>query len=79
MSRCRYAEGVNGQSKKLENHALDLVLHYLYYNFTRIHETLKITPAMAAGVTPHLYDWVVYQVKFFRVFLPFIRGPEIST
>ena len=41
-----------------------IALHYLYYNFCRIHQSLRITPAMAAGVTDHLYNlgWIVEQV-----------------
>jgi len=40
----------NAFSKKVENHAHAVALHMLYYNFVRIHKTLKVTPAMAAGV-----------------------------
>jgi hypothetical protein len=42
-------------SKKLENHPLSVALHYMHYNFCRIHKTLRITPAMAAGVTDHVW------------------------
>jgi hypothetical protein len=41
----------NAFSKKMENHAHAMALHFLYYNFVRIHKTLKTSPAMAAGVT----------------------------
>jgi hypothetical protein len=40
----------------LENHAHAMALHFLYYNFVRIHKTLKVTPAMAAGVTDRLWE-----------------------
>jgi hypothetical protein len=43
-------------SKKMENHAHAMALHFLYYNFVRIHKTLKVTPAMAAGVTSRLWE-----------------------
>ena len=43
-------------SKKMENHAHAMALHFLYYNFVRIHKTLKTTPAMAAGVTDRLWE-----------------------
>jgi hypothetical protein len=43
-------------SKKLENHALSVALHYMHYNFCRIRKTLRIAPAMAAGVTDHVCD-----------------------
>ena len=45
-------------SKKMENHAHAMALHVLYYNFVRIHKTLKVTPAMAAGVTERLWEVV---------------------
>jgi hypothetical protein len=40
----------------MENHAHAMTLHFLYYNFVRIHKTLKTTPAMAAGVTDRLWE-----------------------
>jgi hypothetical protein len=43
-------------SKKVENHACAVALHAMYYNFVRIHQTLKVTPAMAAGVTDRLWE-----------------------
>ena len=46
----------NAFSKKMENHAHAMALHFLYYNFVRIHKTLKTTPAMAAGVTDRLWE-----------------------
>jgi hypothetical protein len=42
--------------KKVENHAAAIALHTMYYNFVRIHQTLKVTPAMAAGVTDKLWE-----------------------
>jgi len=42
--------------KKIENHAAAVALQMLHYNFVRIHQTLKVTPAMAAGVTDRLWD-----------------------
>jgi hypothetical protein len=46
----------NAFSKKVENHAHAMALHFLYYNFVRIHKTLKVTPAIAAGVTDRLWE-----------------------
>jgi transposase-like protein/IS1 family transposase len=46
----------NGFSKKWENHWAALCLHFAYYNFVRIHRTLRITPAMAAGITDRVWD-----------------------
>jgi hypothetical protein len=46
----------NAFSKKVENHAAAIALHTMYYNFVRIHETLKATPAMAAGVSDRFWE-----------------------
>jgi IS1 family transposase len=54
MSSRRFTRLTNAFSKKLENHALSVALHYMHYNFCRIHKTLRVTPAMAAGVTDRL-------------------------
>jgi hypothetical protein len=52
----RFTRLTNAFSKKVENHACAVALHAMYYNFVRIHQTLKITPAMAAGVTSRLWE-----------------------
>ena len=46
----------SGFSRKFENHAAAVALNYLAYNFVRLHRTLRVTPAMAAGVTDRLWD-----------------------
>ncbi|HEV2498121.1 MAG TPA: IS1 family transposase [Terriglobia bacterium] len=51
----RFTRLTNGFSKKIENHAYMLALYYMYYNFVRIHKTLRVTPAMEAGVTNRLW------------------------
>ena len=56
MSIRRFTRLTNAFSKKLENHALSVALHYMHYNFVRIHKTLRATPAMAAGVTDRLWS-----------------------
>jgi len=56
MSMKRFARLSNGFSKKVENHEHNLALHYMNYNFCRIHQTLRCTPAMAAGVTDHVWS-----------------------
>jgi IS1 family transposase len=56
MHTRRMTRLTNAFSKKLENHAHAMALHFLYYNFVRIHTTLKTTPAMAAGVTDRLWE-----------------------
>jgi hypothetical protein len=46
----------NGFSRKIRNHAAAVSLNYFAYNFVRIHRTLRMSPAMAAGVTNRLWD-----------------------
>jgi hypothetical protein len=43
-------------SKKVVNHAHAVALHFMYYNFVRIHKTLRVTPAMAAGISKKLWS-----------------------
>ncbi len=43
-------------SKKIENHAAAVALHFMYYNFCRIHQTLRVTPAMEAGITTRVWS-----------------------
>ena len=64
MCMRRFTRKTNGFSKKIENHAHALALHYVHYNFCRIHQSLRITPAMAAGVSDHLYNigWIVSNI-----------------
>jgi hypothetical protein len=52
----RYTRLSNGFSRKLENHAAAVALNYFAYTFIRIHRTLRVSPAMAAGVTDRLWD-----------------------
>jgi IS1 family transposase len=56
MHMRRFTRLTNAFSKKVENHAAAIALHTMYYNFIRIHQTLKITPAMAAGVSEKLWE-----------------------
>jgi IS1 family transposase len=56
MSMRRFTRLTNAHSKKIENHIHAISLHYMYYNFCRIHKTLRCSPAMAAGVTDHLWE-----------------------
>jgi hypothetical protein len=51
----RFTRLTNGFSKKLENHFWSIALHYMHYNFCRIHKSLRVTPAMAAGVADHVW------------------------
>ena len=52
----RFTRLTNAFSKKVENHAAAIALHFMHYNFCRIHQTLRITPAMAAGVSDHVWN-----------------------
>jgi IS1 family transposase len=56
MGMRRFTRLTNAFSKKIENHCHSLALYFLYYNFVRIHKSLKTTPAQAAGVTDKLWD-----------------------
>jgi IS1 family transposase len=56
MHMRRFTRLANAFSKKVENHAYSVALHMMYYNFVRIHQTLRVTPAMAAGVTDRLWE-----------------------
>jgi IS1 family transposase len=56
MAMRRFTRLTNAFSKKLENHAYAVSLHFMNYNFCRVHQTLRITPAMAAGVTDRVWD-----------------------
>lgn len=56
MHNRRFTRLTNAFSKKIENHAASLAIHYMHYNFVRIHQSLRVSPAMAAGVTDHLWE-----------------------
>jgi len=56
MGNRRFTRLTNAFSKKAENHAHMVALHMMYYNFVRIHQTIKCSPAMAAGVTTKLWE-----------------------
>jgi len=56
MSMRRFTRLTNAFSKKLDSHAAAIALYFFSYNFIRIHATLRVTPAMAAGVTDRLWE-----------------------
>jgi IS1 family transposase len=56
MQMRRFTRLTNAFSKKIENHVASIALHYMHYNFCRIHQTLRVTPAMAAGLTDRLWS-----------------------
>lgn len=56
MSMRRFTRLTNAFSKKLENHAATVALYFMYYNFGRVHQTLRVTPAMEAGIADHVWS-----------------------
>ena len=56
MHMRRFTRLTNAFSKKIENHAYAVALHMMYYNFVRIHSKLRMSPAMAAGVSDRLWE-----------------------
>jgi IS1 family transposase len=55
MGMRRFTRLTNGFSKKVDNHQHSVALHYMYYNFCRVHQTLRVTPAMEAGISDHVW------------------------
>jgi len=55
MGNRRFTRLTNGFSKKLANHEHQLALYFFHYNFCRVHKTLRVTPAMEAGLTDHVW------------------------
>ena len=56
-SRCAGVVSANAFSKKVENHAAAVALRFIHYNFARIHKTLRVTPAMEAGLSDHVWSY----------------------
>jgi IS1 family transposase len=56
MSMRRFTRLTNGFSKKIESHGHAVALHFMYYNFVRVHKTLRVTPAMEAGLADHVWS-----------------------
>jgi len=56
MSMRRFTRLTNAFSKKWENHAAMVSLYFMYYNFARVHQTLRVTPAMEAGIADHVWS-----------------------
>jgi hypothetical protein len=60
MAMRRFARLTNAFSKKVENLAHAVSLHFMYYNFARVHMTLRVTPAMEAGISQHI--WTIREI-----------------
>ena len=74
MSMRRFARQTNAHSKKIENHMHAISLHFMFYNFARIHSSLRVTPAMAAGIADHV--WSVEEIAALaKIEAPKKRGP----
>ncbi|MGH9737048.1 MAG: IS1 family transposase [Candidatus Acidiferrales bacterium] len=56
MGMRRFTRLTNAFSKKVENHAAMVAIHFMHYNFARVHKTLRITPATAAGIADHVWS-----------------------
>jgi hypothetical protein len=56
MHMRRFTRLTNGFSKKLENHGYAVALHFMYCNFVKIHGTLRVTPAVEAGLSDHVWS-----------------------
>src|SRR6185295_12476099 len=56
MCMRRFTRLTNAFSKKIENLMHAVALHFMYYNFVRVHQTLRVTPAMAAGLCDHAWE-----------------------
>ena len=77
MHMRRFTRLTNAFSKKVEQHANAVALHFMYYNYVRIHQTLRVTPAMAAGVTDKLWEVsdIVALIEAKEAEKPTKRGP----
>ena len=73
----RFTRLTNAFSKKAENHAYAVALHFMHYNYRRIHQTLRITPAVAANLvaSPWTVDDIVALVEKAEDAAPMKRGP----
>jgi hypothetical protein len=56
MGMRRFTRLTNAFSKKVENLEAAVALHYMHYNFARVHQTLRVTPAMEAGIADHVWS-----------------------
>lgn len=74
MSMRRFTRLTNAFSKKIENHECAIALHFMHYNFARVHKTLRVTPAMEAGLSDHV--WTLEEIaNLAPIEAPKKRGP----
>ncbi len=62
MQMWRLTRLTNAFSKKVDNHKAALALYFMHYNFARIHRTLRVTPAMEAGIADHVWSLEIPQL-----------------
>jgi len=74
MSMRRFTRLTNAFSKKVQNHGHAIALYFMYYNFCRVHQTLRVTPAMEAGLADHVWS-VEELVSLLPLEQPKKRGP----
>ncbi|MDE3179710.1 MAG: IS1 family transposase [Acidobacteriota bacterium] len=72
MGMRRFTRLTNAFSKRIENHAYAVALYYMHYNFVRRHQTLRVSPAMEAGITDHF--WTLEDIV--DLVPPFVAGPR---
>ena len=75
MSMRRFTRLTNAFSKKIDNHCAALALYFFHYNFCRLHKSLRVTPAMAAGVTDELLSMESLRAIMGAAVVPTKRGP----
>ncbi len=56
----RFTRVTNGFSKKVENHTHAVSLHFMFYKFTKVHKTLRVTPSMEASIADHV--WTIEEI-----------------
>ena len=76
MSMRRFTRLTNAFSKKIDNHVHALSIYFVWYNWLRIHKTLRVSPAMAAGLTRHLMSWEDIFTQMGALEIPAKRGPH---
>ena len=69
MSLRRYTRKTNAHSKKMEHRSYALSLYFVWYNFCRVHSTINTTPAVQAGLTPHVFDmqWILNLIRSMEI------------
>ncbi len=77
MSMRRFTRLTNAFSKKLENHAASVAIYFMWYNFGRVHQTLKTTPAVKAGVANHVWN-VEEMIALLEAVEPKSTRPAVS-